>query len=188
MKKLVSLLLIMCLLCCTGAAYAVEPIKVSITPLNPQTGNVISSPSYTDNTLFAVQVDIDIPRFTDSSDLDLKLEIAGVEITNHNLKLLTGTYYVEGVVLDLPSSLTVRINDMALENAVTAEDYYYAMQIDRSVCATYCFAQSATTSQGSLNTIMPPKTGDAPIRWTGAVLLGLTSVCASIKWRRVLRR
>lgn len=188
MKKLTSLLLIMCLLCCAGTAYAVEPIKVSITPLNPQTGNVISSPSYTNNTLFAVRVDIDVPRFTDSSDLDLKLEIAGVEITNHNLKLMTGTYYVEGVVLDLPASLTVRINDMALEHAVTAEDYYYAMQIDRSVCVTYCFAQSAANTQSSLNTVMPPKTGDAPVRWTGVALIALASVGSSIKWRRAQRR
>ena len=155
MRKIIAIILVACLMGCMGMAFAAEPMKVSITPVDYQTGKAVSK-TYVENELFRLKVNIEIPRFVDLSNMQMVVEIDGVEIVEPNINLASGDYYIEGIVKAQPAKLTVKIKDMAFDNAETAEDMYEAMQQDRTVSATYNFYSAAVTENEGLYI---PKTG-----------------------------
>lgn len=159
MRKIIAVILVACLMGCMGLAYAAEPIKVSITPVDYQTGKAVNK-TYVENELFRLKVNIDLPRFVDLSNMQMVVEVDGVEIAGPEIVLASGDYYIEGIVKAQPAKLTVKIKDMAFDNAETAEELYNAMQQDRTVSATYYFYSAAVTENEGFYI---PKTGDASI-------------------------
>lgn len=179
MKKTIAVIVALALCLCLGAAYAADGISIRITPLDPQTGQP-AAPVYADNTLFALRVDISIPRFYQTDNLELKIIVRGAEIYEQDLRLENGSYYINGIVLHQPASLTVRVKDTAYENAVTAEELYNAMQTDRSTEAAYTF--NRTNNSGAKlrqNVIVDaiPKTGDPSVAVTALLALIGAAVC-----------
>ena len=173
MRKIITLVLVACLMGCMGLAYAAEPVTVSIIPVDYQTGKPVNK-TYVENELFRLKVYIDIPRFVDLSNMRLFVEVDGVEIAEPDMILESGTYIIEGVVKTQPASVTVKIKDMAFDNAETAEDMYNAMQQDRTVSATYYFYSAAVESGGGLYI---PKTGDMSIVAPALACVGVALLC-----------
>lgn len=172
MKRLITLALALCLLA-FGAALAEDPISIDVTPLDYRTGKAIAKPDYNPDQLFKLRVAIDIPRFVDRTDLRLEWLVDGIEIKDP-AKDANGYYIVEGVILDQPAALTVRVKDCAFDNADTAEDMYYALQHDRTVERTYYFYRAASGN------ITLPKTGDLSAIGPAAALIA----CAGLCWRK----
>lgn len=160
MRKILSIILAFALLCAMGAALASEAIAISVTPLDYHTGRAISKPAYHADQVFRLRVGVDIPRFMDKTHLNLKWIVNGVEI-DPPVKEADGYYYVEGIVLDTPASLTVRVEDASFEAAQTAEEMYNAMQNDRTTDYIYYFSGNAAPQYDYEITI--PKTGDMSI-------------------------
>lgn len=167
MRKIIAFILIVCLMGCMGMAYAAEPMKVSITPVDYQTGKAVNK-TYVENELFRLRVDIEIPRFVDLYNMELEIKVDGVEIADTEIELASGTYYIDGIVKAQPASITVKIKDTAFDNADTAEELYNAMQQDRTVSATYKFYSAAGESG-----LYIPKTGDASIVFPALACAGV---------------
>ena len=172
MKRIFSLILCILLICSMTVALAAEPITVDIQAVDYQTGKAVSK-SYVENELFKLRVDLDIPRFADLEDLELIIECDGVEIEEPIMTLTTGRYYIEGLVLTQPAAICVKIKDVALDNAETAEEMYEAMQADRTVSKCYYFNAAQPTVN---NNLYIPKTGDYTV--TGVIILGLAALAA----------
>ena len=155
MKRIFSLILCILLICSMTVAFAAEPITVDIQAVDVQTGKAVSK-SYVENELFKLRVDLNVPRFADLDNLELVIECDGVEIEEPIMTLTTGRYYIEGVVMEQPAAICVKVKDVAMENAETAEDMYIAMKTDRSVSKCYYF----NAVQPTYNQPMAiPKTG-----------------------------
>lgn len=165
MKKLLTILMTLLLIFSMTTAYASEPMYVEITAVDYQTGKTVSK-TYVENELFTLAVDIEIPRFADLSNMELVITTDGVEIEEPEIELVTGRYFIAGVVAEQPASICVKIKDTAFENAETAEDMYHAMQTDRSVSDCYKFY----SAQDAPNLAIP-KTGDYAV--SGIVMLAL---------------
>ena len=162
MKKLVCTFVALLLLCLCTVAYAADPMTVDITALDYQTGKAVSK-TYVPNELFKLKVDISIPRFYDLTDMELIIDLDGVELEANDLRLEAGTYYLSGIVTDQPAALRVTVKDRAYDNAATAEELYNAMQINRTVSKTYYFNTAQPAEQPiAKNPVVIPKTGDAP--------------------------
>ena len=179
MKKTLATIMTLLLIFSMTVAFAAEPITVDIQAVDYQTGKAVSK-SYVENELFRLRVDIDVPRFTDLDNLELVIECDGVEIEEPTMTLATGRYYLEGIVLTQPAAICVKIKDVALDNADTAEDLYYAMQTNRSVSASYNF-NTATYN----NEMYIPKTGDYTV--TGIVILALVALAAVMLFQTAKR-
>jgi len=171
MRKLIAVCLLLCLVLSFGAALAEEPIAVKITPLDYQTGKPVSK-TYVENELFLLRVDIDIARFADLSNLQLIIETDGVDVEDQDVQLMDGTYYITGVVTDQPATITVKIADIAYDNAQTAEDLYNALRQNRTVYDSYRFFSTVSDSA-----IYIPKTGDAPILAPIMAILACAGLC-----------
>lgn len=172
MKKIIAILMIVILLAVTlmgfmGVAFAAEPIGIKITPVDYQTGKAVNK-AYVENELFRLKVTLDIPRFVDLSNMQMVVEIDGVEVVGPEIKMETGTYYIDGVVKTQPASVTVKIKDMAFDTAETAEEMYYAMQNDRTVSATYNFSNAVATG----GDLYIPKTGDMSVIYPAVAFVG----------------
>lgn len=155
MKKFIAILMTLLLICSMTVAFAAEPITVDIQAVDVQTGKAVSK-TYVENELFKLRVDLDIPRFADIENLELVIECDGVEIEEPIMTLTTGRYYIEGIVLTQPATICVKVKDVAMENAETAEEMYIAMKTDRSVSKCYYF----NAVQPTYNQPMAiPKTG-----------------------------
>lgn len=172
MRKIIAIVLVACLIGCMGVAYAAETMKVSITPVDYQTGKAVNK-TYVENELFRLKVNIDLPRFVNLANMQLCIEVDGVELVQPNITLASGEYYIEGIVKAQPAKLTVKIKDMAFENAKTAEELYNAMQQDRTVSATYYFYSAAVTEGGGLYI---PKTGDMAVIGPVVALAGVAAL------------
>ena len=172
MKRIFSLILCTLLIFSMTVAFAAEPITVDIQAVDVQTGKAVSK-TYVENELFKLRVDLNVPRFADIENLELVIECDGVEIEEPTMTLTTGRYYIEGIVLTQPAAICVKIKDVALDNAETAEEMYEAMQKDRTVTKCYYFnsAQPAVN-----NNLYIPKTGDYTV--TGFIILGLAALAA----------
>lgn len=179
MKRIFSLILCILLICSMTVAFAAEPITVDIQAVDVQTGKAVSK-SYVENELFKLRVDLNVPRFADLENLELVIECDGVEIEEPIITLTTGRYYLEGIVLTQPAAICVKIKDVALDNADTAEDLYYAMQTNRSVSACYNF--NTTTYN---NEMYIPKTGDYTV--TGIAILALVALAAVMLFQTAKR-
>lgn len=156
MKKLTCIIMAVLLLCLCTVAYAAEPLTLDITALDYQTGRAVSK-TYVPNELFSLRVDIGIPRFYDLTDMELMVELDGVELDEYDIVLADGTYYLTGIVTDQPAALRVTVKDKAYANAETAEELWKAQQQDRTVSKTYYFN---VAQQSTSNSITIPKTGD----------------------------
>lgn len=172
MKKFIAILISVLLLCgMTTAMAADEKVTVAIQPVDYQTGKAVSK-TYVENELFNLRVDIDVPRFADLTNMQLVIEVDGVEIEEPSLQLVTGRYYIRGVVTAQPANICIKVKDVALENADTAEEMYEAVKEDRTVTACYSFTAGAQQTQ---QTISIPKTGDASV-------LGLAFILGAGAW------
>lgn len=158
MRKIIPIITALCLLLCFGAAHAADPITIRITPLDYQTGKAVQKTSYVENELFSLRVDVDVPRFADTYDMEMLIEVDGVDLDFCDVDLATGTYHISGVVIDQPAAITVKAKDMAYDNAVSAEDLYNALHSNRTVSATYRFYPAGVTEN---EYIYIPKTGSA---------------------------
>ena len=132
MKKTLATIMTLLLIFSMTVAFAAEPITVDIQAVDVQTGKAVSK-TYVENELFKLRVDLNVPRFADIENLELVIECDGVEIEEPTMTLTTGRYYIEGIVLTQPAAICVKIKDVALDNAETAEEMYEAMQKDRTV-------------------------------------------------------
>lgn len=177
MKK-ITILIALCLLLSFGAALADDPVSIRITPLDYQTGKAVSKAGYVENEMFSLRVDVDVPRFTDLDDMEMVVEIDGVELEFCDVDLADGTYYITGIVTGQPAAITVKAKDMAYDNADTAEELYNALRSDRTVSATYYFYQTASAS------ILIPKTGGSSILAPLLVIAGLCVIALSGGKRR----
>lgn len=178
MKKTLATIMTLLLIFSMTVAFAAEPITVDIQAVDVQTGKAVSK-SYVENELFKLRVDLNVPRFADIENLELVIECDGVEIEEPIMTLATGRYYLEGIVLTQPAAICVKIKDVALDNAETAEDLYYAMQINRSVSACYNFNTAHKTE------MYIPKTGDYTV--TGFIILGLAALAVLCLWNTAKR-
>ena len=156
MKKFIAILMTLLLMCSMTVALAAEEvIAIDIQAVDYQTGKAVSK-SYVENELFKLRVDLNVPRFADIENLDLIIECDGVEVEQPIIELVTGRYYIEGIVMEQPAAICVKVKDVAMENAETAEDMYIAMKTDRSVSKCYYF----NAVQPTYNQPMAiPKTG-----------------------------
>lgn len=171
MKKLITLILLVAMLCLCTVAYAADPVTLDITALDYQTGKTVSK-TYVENELFLLKVELGIPRFTDLTDMELIVELDGVEIDENDLVLADGKYYITGIVTAQPAALRVTVKDKAYDNAATAEQLYNALQKDRTVSKTYYFNAAQPKTNTIAATVEIPKTGDP------SVLLGAISLLA----------
>ena len=167
MKRIFATLMTLLLIFSMTVAFAAEPITVDIQAVDVQTGKAVSK-SYVENELFKLRVDLNVPRFADIENLELIIECDGVEIEEPIMTLTTGRHYIEGIVLTQPAAICVKIKDVALDNAETAEEMYEAMQADRTVSKCYYFNTAQPTVN---NNLYIPKTGDMTV--TGIVLMVL---------------
>lgn len=159
MKKFLALALVLLLVfCSTGAALAAEAISITVTPLDYHTGRAVSKPMYAPDQVFRLKVGVSIPRFWDKSKLTIKWLVNGIDLKEPT-RDADGYYYLEGLVLDVPASLTVRVEDTAYDTAQTAEELYNAINNDRTTDYTYYFSGSAAPGYE----ITIPKTGDMSI-------------------------
>ena len=181
MKRIFSLILCILLICSMTVAFAAEPITMDIQAVDVQTGKAVSK-SYVENELFKLRVDLNVPRFADIENLELVIECDGVEIEEPVMTLTTGRYYLEGIVLTQPAAICVKIKDVALDNAETAEEMYEAMQKDRTVTKCYYFNSAQPTVN---NNLYIPKTGDYTV--TGFIILGLAALAAVMLFQTVKR-
>lgn len=162
MKKTIALITALLLLLCMGVAYAADPITLGISAVDVQTGKVITKTSYAENELFELRVEVGMPRFVSTADLQLTIETDGVEITEQNVELMGGVYYIKGIVIDQPAAIRVKIKDCAFQNADTAEEMYEALQHDRTVLKTfYFYATTGAAAYKAGDAVVIPKTGDA---------------------------
>ena len=158
MKKLTCILAVMLMLCLCTIAYAADPVTLDITALDYQTGKAVSK-TYVNNELFLLKVDIGIPRFFDLTDMELIIDLDGVELDTNDLRLEAGTYYLSGIVTDQPAALRITVKDKAYDNATTAEELYNALQQDRTVSKTYYFNAAQPAEQPiAKNPVVIPKT------------------------------
>lgn len=178
MKRIFSLILCILLICSMTSAFAAEPITVDIQAVDVQTGKAVSK-TYVENELFKLRVDLNVPRFADIENLELIIECDGVEIEEPIMTLTTGRYYLEGIVLTQPAAICVKIKDVALDNAETAEEMYEAMQADRTVSKCYYFNAAQPTVN---NNLYIPKTGDASIVFPAIAVIGVIAI--AIPWRK----
>lgn len=181
MKRIFFLILCILLICSMTVAFAAEPITVDIQAVDVQTGKAVSK-SYVENELFKLRVDLTVPRFMDMENLELVIECDGVEIEEPIMTLTTGRYYIEGIVLTQPAAICVKIKDVALDNAETAEEMYEAIQADRTVTKCYYFNSAQPTVN---NNLYIPKTGDYTV--TGFIILGLAALAALSLWSTAKR-
>ena len=149
MKRILATLMTLLLICSMTVAFAAEPITVDIQAVDVQTGKAVSK-TYVENELFKLRVDLNVPRFADIENLELIIECDGVEIEEPTMTLTTGRYYIEGIVLTQPAAICVKIKDVALDNAETAEEMYEAMQKDRTVTKCYYFNSAQPTVNNNL--------------------------------------
>ena len=181
MKKFIAILMTLLLMCSMTVAFAAEPITMDIQAVDVQTGKAVSK-SYVENELFKLRVDLNVPRFADLDNLELIIECDGVEVEEPTMTLATGRYYLEGIVLTQPAAICVKIKDVALDNAETAEEMYEAMQADRTVSKCYYFNAAQPTVN---NNLYIPKTGDYTV--TGFIILGLAALAALSLWSTAKR-
>ena len=182
MKKFIAILVTLLLMCSMTVAFAAdEKITIDIQPVDYQTGKAVNK-SYVENELFRLRVDIGVPRFMDMDNLELIIECDGVEIEEPIMTLTSGRYYLEGIVLTQPAAICVKIKDVALDNAETAEEMYEAMQADRTVSKCYYFNAAQPTVN---NNLYIPKTGDYTV--TGFIILGLAALAALSLWSTAKR-
>lgn len=87
MKKTTALFLALSLLLLVSGAFAANPIAVGITAIDYQTGAVIGPKNYSVNELFTVRVTVSIPRFTDTSNLTVKLRTDGLTLFEPQIDL-----------------------------------------------------------------------------------------------------
>ncbi len=164
MKRIITICIIVALTLCAGMAFAVDAPSITITPLDYQTGRVIAAKEYNEGENFCLRVDVDIPRFADTSNMDKKVEHPGVTLYQDTVEMRTGTYYITGMVGQQPASVTVYFKDYSYDRAQTAEQLYLAQQQDKTVCATFRFTAGTQAAQvvqqADSSTPVIPKTGD----------------------------
>lgn len=163
MKRIIAVLTAVVLLLCAEAALAMDKPSIVITPLDYQTGRVIAAKEYNEGENFCLRVDVNIPRFADTSNMDKKVEHPGITLYQDTVEMRTGTYYITGMVGQQPASVSVYFKDYSYDRAQTSEQLYLAQQQDKTVCATFRFTagtQAAQVVQQAHGTRQLPKTGD----------------------------
>ena len=163
MKRIIAVRTAVVLLLCAEAALAMDKPSIVITPLDYQTGRVIAAKEYNEGENFCLRVDVNIPRFADTSNMDKKVEHPGITLYQDTVEMRTGTYYITGMVGQQPASVSVYFKDYSYDRAQTAEQLYLAQQQDKTVCATFRFTagtQAAQVVQQAHGTLQLPKTGD----------------------------
>lgn len=156
MKRIIAVLTAVVLLLCAEAALAMDKPSIVITPLDYQTGRVIAAKEYNEGENFCLRVDVDIPRFADTANMEKKIDHPGAALYQDTVEMRTGTYYITGMVGQQPASVTVCFKDYSYDKAQTAEQLYLAQQQDKTVCATFRF----TAGVQAHGTLQLPKTGD----------------------------
>lgn len=175
MKKLIAITLLLALVLTMSAVYAAEPVTVGIVALDYQSRKVVTK-TYVENEHFLLRVDIGIPKFADLSDMELRVEIDGVELDDTDINLVAGSYYITGIVTAQPAAIRIKIKDMAYDNAETAEELYEAMQRDRTVSKTYYFYTTSSVYKTG-DTVIIPKTGDASVIAYAALAVAAAAAC-----------
>lgn len=163
MKRIIAVLTAVVLLLCAEAALAMDKPSIVITPLDYQTGRVIAAKEYNEGENFCLRVDVDIPRFADTANMEKKIDNPGAALYQDSVEMRTGTYYITGMVRQQPASVTVCFKDYSYDKAQTAEQLYLAQQQDKTVCATFRFTAGVQAPQvvpQTHGTLQLPKTGD----------------------------
>lgn len=163
MKRIIAVLTAVVLLLCAEAALAMDKPSFVITPLDYQTGRVIAAKEYNEGENFCLRVDVDIPRFADTANMEKKIDHPGAALYQDTVEMRTGTYYITGMVGQQPASITVCFKDYSYDKAQTAEQLYLAQQQDKTVCATFRFTAGVQAPQvvpQAHGTLQLPKTGD----------------------------
>lgn len=163
MKRIIAVLTAVVLLLCAEAALAMDKPSIVITPLDYQTGRVIAAKEYNEGENFCLRVDVDIPRFADTANMEKKIDHPGTALYQDTVEMRTGTYYITGMVGQQPASVTVCFKDYSYDKAQTAEQLYLAQQQDKTVCATFRFTAGVQAPQvvpQAHGTLQLPKTGD----------------------------
>lgn len=163
MKRIIAVLTAVVLLLCAEAALAMDKPSIVITPLDYQTGRVIAAKEYNEGENFCLRVDVDIPRFADTANMEKKIDHPGAALYQDTVEMRTGTYYITGMVGQQPASVTVCFKDYSYDKAQTAEQLYLAQQQDKTVCATFRFTAGVQAPQvvpQAHDTLQLPKTGD----------------------------
>lgn len=163
MKRIIAVLTAVVLLLCAEAALAMDRPSIVITPLDYQTGRVIATKEYNEGENFCLRVDVDIPRFADTANMEKKIDHPGAALYQDTVEMRTGTYYIAGMVGQQPASVTVCFKDYSYDKAQTAEQLYLAQQQDKTVCATFRFTAGVQAPQvvpQAHDTLQLPKTGD----------------------------
>jgi len=109
MKRIIAVLTAVVLLLCVEAALAMDKPSIVITPLDYQTGRVIAAKEYNEGENFCLRVDVDIPRFADTANMEKKIDHPGAALYQDTVEMRTGTYYIAGMVGQLPSRYALRI-------------------------------------------------------------------------------
>lgn len=178
MKKLTATIIAaLALLVCWNTAFAVDKPTITITPLDYQTGRVIAAKEYNEGENFCLRVDVDIPRFADTANMEKKLEYPGVTLYQDTVEMKTGTYYITGMVGQQPACVAVCFKDYSYDRAETAEQLYLAQQQDKTVCAAFRFTAAAEqqTAQQQNPNIVIPRTGDMPLTFICVVAICLSA-------------
>ena len=163
MKRIIAVLTAVVLLLCAEAALAMDKPSIVITPLDYQTGRVIAAKEYNEGENFCLRVDVDIPRFADTANMEKKIDHPGAALYQDTVEMRTGTYYITGMVGQQPAYVTVCFKDYSYDKAQTAEQLYLAQQQDKTVCATFRFTAGVQAPQvvpQAHGTLQLPKTGD----------------------------
>lgn len=163
MKRIIAVLTAVVLFLCAEAALAMDKPSIVITPLDYQTGRVIAAKEYNEGENFCLRVDVDIPRFVDTANMEKKIDHPGAALYQDTVEMRTGTYYITGMVGQQPASVTVCFKDYSYDKAQTAEQLYLAQQQDKTVCATFRFTAGVQAPQvvpQAHGTLQLPKTGD----------------------------
>lgn len=163
MKRIIAVLTAVVLFLCAEAALAMDKPSIVITPLDYQTGRVIAAKEYNEGENFCLRVDVDIPRFADTANMEKKIDHPGAALYQDTVEMRTGTYYITGMVGQQPASVTVCFKDYSYDKAQTAEQLYLAQQQDKTVCATFRFTAGVQAPQvvpQAHGTLQLPKTGD----------------------------
>ena len=159
MKRIIAVLTAVVLFLCAEAALAMDKPSIVITPLDYQTGRVIAAKEYNEGENFCLRVDVDIPRFADTANMEKKIDHPGAALYQDTVEMRTGTYYITGMVGQQPAS----VKDYSYDKAQTAEQLYLAQQQDKTVCATFRFTAGVQAPQvvpQAHGTLQLPKTGD----------------------------
>lgn len=184
MKKIIGLLFVLALLLAVASpAFAAVESQAGSIKITAQEVDYVSAlagiakpvtKTHAENERFAVLVSIKVPSWFDTTNMAAKLDRVGLTVDGaFTLPIVTGDYIIYGTLYSANASLTITLEDNAINSASSAQELWRALYGDRSVSAVVNFAPQtvlpqATMQQTTTNGIQTvmiaevPQTGGAP--------------------------